>query len=85
MKTLTIHGVPYSINEKNEVFLYKGSTDLSIGSWDASKQKLTLDPKWQELAQPFLATYRNQVEESSVTAMKKAKELQGVSTSASST
>lgn len=79
MKTLTLHGVPYSVNDKNEVFLYKGPADVSIGSWDAEKQKLTLKEGWKEMAQPFLESYRSKVKENSDQAMQRAKELQGVS------
>lgn len=78
MKTITIHGVPYCVNEKNEVFLYKGPTDLCIGSWDTTKQKLSLNASWQTDAQAFLATYRSQVDATSKQAVQKAKELQGI-------
>ena len=77
MKTITIHGVPYTINDKHEVFLYKGP-EIAIGSWNIETQILTLHPNWQELAAPFLASYREQVGISAKDAIQKAKELQGV-------
>ena len=76
MKVLTIHGVPYNVNEKQEVFLYK--SEICIGSYDAATQILQLKDNWQEVAQPFLLEHRAQVNATSVAAMQKARELQGV-------
>ena len=83
MKTLTLHGVPYNVNDKNEVFLYKGPSDLCIGTWDPATQTLNLIDGWQEKATPFLAEHRKQVQDATLAAMKKAHELQGVSASSS--
>lgn len=78
MKTLTLHGVPYNVNDKHEVFLYKGPADLCIGIWDPAEQSLKLHDGWKEKAQPFLQEYRQSVQQSSAQAMQKARELQGV-------
>jgi hypothetical protein len=88
MKTLTLHGVPYNVNDKNEVFLYKGpassmqdASNLCIGSWNPTTQTIALKEGWQQLAAPFLAEWRQQVRETTEAAMKKAHELQGVASS----
>ena len=74
--TLTIHGVPYTVNEKQEAFLYNSS--VCIGTWDSATQTLHLKDDWQTISQPFLDSYREQVRATSVAAMEKAYELQGV-------
>ncbi len=83
MKVLTIHGVPYLTNEKNEVFLYQSSQDSSqphlIGSWDPAQQKLILQEEWKEAAQAFVDKYRGTLRASTEEAMERARELQGVS------
>ena len=82
MKTLTIQGVPYATNDKNEVFLYlpKGSTNhIQIGTYDSSKMTVSLFPNWQELAKPFVEEYRTVLKKKTEAAMEKAKDIQGVS------
>ena len=84
MKLITIHGVPYNINDKQEVFLYEkaaSSSTLStpsIGTWDASSQRLHLHTNWQTIIQPHITTYRTNLKTHTEQEIQKAKELQKV-------
>lgn len=82
MKTLTIQGVPYAVNDKNEVFLYlpKGSTNhIQIGNYDTSKITVNLFSDWEVRAKPFVEEYRKVLKVKTEAAMEKAKDIQGVS------
>ncbi len=79
MKVQTIHGVPYYINEANQVFFYSKTTQgpkEPIGTWDPTRQHLQLDPDWQTTVKDFLEMYRKQLKEHTMAEMEKAKALQ---------
>ncbi len=87
MKVITIHGVPYHINDKQELFLYeKASTSSTsstvstpaIGTWDASCQRIHLHTNWQTLIQPNIDIYRTNLKTHTNQEIQKAKELQKV-------
>jgi len=81
MKVQTIHGVPYYINEANQVFFYSKTTQgpkESIGSWDPTRQHLQLVPDWQAIVKEFVVSYRQQLKEHTMTEMEKARALQNV-------
>lgn len=92
MKTLILHGVPYNVNDMNQVFLYtKHSTSSSnaasespmtpapqIGTYDPETQKLTLFPDWQTKSEEFLTVYRKMLQEVSTDALEKARILQTI-------
>ena len=87
MKVITIHGVPYHINDKQEVFLYEKASASSssstpstpaIGTWDASCQRLHLHTNWQTLIQPNINIYRTNLKTHTEEETQKAKELQKV-------
>jgi hypothetical protein len=82
MKTLTIQGVPYSVNDKNEVFVYQssGSTDkyIHIGMLNTTTNTVELFDTWQDIAEERLAKYRECLKEKTEAAMAKAREIQGV-------
>jgi hypothetical protein len=83
MKTLTIQGVPYAVNDKNEVFLYQhaSSTEkhVQIGTYDSKNLVVNLFDTWQENAEERLQAYRNSLKEKTEAAMVKAREIQGIS------
>jgi hypothetical protein len=82
MKTLTIQGVPYAVNDKNEVFLYQhsSSTDehIQIGTYDSKKESVILFDTWKDLVEERLQKYRMSLKQKTEEAMERARELQGV-------
>jgi hypothetical protein len=80
MKVQTINGVPYFINESNQVFFYDKSktTQTSIGHWDPARQHLELAANWQEIVRESVIKYREQLNEHTQAEMTKARELQKV-------
>ena len=84
MKTLTIQGVPYTVNDKNEVFLYQHSSctekHIHIGTYDSKNQTVTLFDDWEERSEERVKKYRNALKEKTEAAMAKAREIQGFST-----
>ena len=83
MKTLTIQGVPYAVNDKNEVFLYQHSSSkdkhVHIGLYDSTSQTVTLFDNWEEHSEEHVKVYRNALKAKTETAMAKAREIQGIS------
>jgi len=73
MKTLTINGVPYLINE-TDVFIYSSVPPIRIGKYD--QNTLTLEEAWEKKAADWLSYYRNGLKENTKIALEKAKELQ---------
>ena len=76
MKTLTLNGVPYSVNEKQELFLYSSSPPVRIGSYTSSSQKVSLDSDWKTKSQSFLTQYRTTLSQTTAAALEKAAALQ---------
>jgi hypothetical protein len=83
MKTLTIQGVPYTLNDKNEVFLYQHSSSkdnhIHIGSYDSTSQTVKLFDDWEERSEEHVKAYRNALKAKTEAAMAKAREIQGIS------
>jgi len=63
-KTLTVHGIPYSVNDR-EVYMY--GTSVRVGLLDGGK----VVP--QGSLDTYLAEYREGLKSKTVTAMEKAK------------
>ena len=83
MKTLTIQGVPYAVNDKNEVFLYQHSSStekhVQIGTYDPKTMKVNIFDKWQEAVEERLTLYRASLKKKTEEAMEKARKVQGIS------
>jgi len=47
MKTLTINGVPYLVNDSGEVFVYSSVPPIPIGTYDKDKKILALAEDWE--------------------------------------
>jgi hypothetical protein len=77
MKTITHHGIPYSMNEKNELFVYSSSPPILIGSFNSDTQDVTLHTDWKEKSQSFLNAYRSNLKQMTESALEKAAALQG--------
>lgn len=80
MKVQTINGVPYYINEANNIFFYSKTQTptVSIGIWDPARQFLQLHPDWETIVKENVTSYREQLHEHTTTEMEKAKALQNV-------
>ena len=76
MKTQTINGVPYLINDKGEVFLYSSVPPISLGHYVKETKVLTLREGWQESAEDWVVHYRKVLKENTTIALQKAAELQ---------
>ncbi len=88
MKTLILHGVPYNVNDMNEIFLYtklntSGSSNAAssvhspqIGTYDPTTQKLTFFPDWEMRSAEFVTNYRKMLQQESAEALEKARILQ---------
>lgn len=83
MKTLTIQGVPYAVNDKNEVFMYQhsSSTDkhVQIGTYDPKTLTVSLFEKWQDAVEERVTLYRASLKKKTEEAMEKARKVQGIS------
>lgn len=77
MKTQTINGVPYDVNEKGDVHIYK--TQICIGKWDIEKQDLILHDNWEKISVDYRKEYREKLQEDTKKALERAAEQQGVS------
>jgi hypothetical protein len=81
MKVQTINGVPYYINETNQVFFYSKTaqtTTPAVGTWDPVRQYLQLHADWQTLTKDYVVRYREQLDTHTKAEMEKAKALQKV-------
>jgi hypothetical protein len=89
MKVQTINGVPYHVNDKNEVFLYNNNVNkssssnattthisLPIGIWDPVRNHLQMYDDWQTRIQSEVETYRTTLKDLTDSEMTKARELQ---------
>ena len=79
MKTLTINGVPYTVNESGDVFVYSSSPPISIGTYDTTTKTLKLHEDWQARMEEWVAHYRTGLKEETDAALEKAKQLQAAS------
>jgi hypothetical protein len=76
MKTMTINGVPYLVNEKGEAFVYSSVPQIHIGNFSADTKILTLVDDWQQRMEDWVVYYRNGLKTHTDEEMKKAAELQ---------
>ena len=76
MKTLTLNGVPYSVNEKQELFVYSSNPPIRIGSYDSSSQTISIDSDWKTKSNAFLTQYRTSLAQTTAAALEKAAALQ---------
>jgi hypothetical protein len=76
VKSVILHGVPYVINDKNELFFYGSQPLLQIGTWNQATDTVTLLSDWQTKAEPFLHTYKEQLRIHTNDTLEKARALQ---------
>lgn len=76
MKTLTINGVPYLINDSGEVFVYSSVPPIPIGTYDKDKKILALAEDWETRMEDWVAHYRNGLNDTTKDALQRAAELQ---------
>jgi hypothetical protein len=78
IKTMTINGVPYHVNETGEVFVYSSVPPIPIGSYNKDTKILALVDDWNARMEDWVAHYRNGLKEETAMALEKAKQLQNV-------
>lgn len=76
MKTLTINGVPYLVNDSGEVFVYSSVPPIPIGTYDKDKKILALAEDWETRMADWVDHYRNGLQEETDQALQSAAELQ---------
>lgn len=76
MKTLTINGVPYLVNDIGEVFVYSSVPPIPIGSYDKDKKILALAEDWEKRMEDWVGHYRNTLKEETKESLQRAAELQ---------
>ncbi len=90
MKTLILHGVPYNVNDTNQVFLYSKSNvsasapatsptsvaPIQVGTYDPASGFVQLFPDWEAKSAAFLTHYRETLRQSTEEALEKARILQ---------
>jgi hypothetical protein len=76
MKTLTINGVPYTVSDAGEVFVYSSSPLIPIGTYDKDKKILALAEDWEKRMEDWVAHYRNGLNVETKDALQRAAELQ---------
>jgi hypothetical protein len=76
IKTMTINGVPYHVNEAGEVFVYSSLPPIAIGSYNKDTKVLALVEDWQTRMADWVVYYRNGLKEQTGVALEKAKQLQ---------
>lgn len=76
MKTLTINGIPYLVNDAGEVFVYSSVPPIPIGTYDKDKKILALAEDWESRMADWVAYYRNGLKEDTKNALQRAAELQ---------
>lgn len=76
MKTLTINGVPYLVNEKGDVFVYSSVPPIQIGTYNDKTKVLSLEDDWASRMKDWVAYYRTGLKETTRDALDKARQLQ---------
>lgn len=74
MKTLTLHGVPYSVDDAGNAYAYGSS--VILGKVDMNTKQLTLTEGWEKLGATYLAEYREGLKVKTVAAIERAAQQQ---------
>lgn len=77
MKTVTLHGIPYSLSETNDVYMY--GTSVKLGKISDDKKAVIFGDDWATRAQTYMAEYRDGLKQKTVDSMETAKkQFQGI-------
>jgi hypothetical protein len=77
MKTVTLHGIPYSLSETNDVYMY--GTSVKLGKISDDKKAVIFGDDWATRAQTHMAEYRNGLKQKTAQSMETAKkQFQGI-------
>ena len=77
MKTVTLHGIPYSLSETNDVYMY--GTSVKLGKLSDDKKAVVFDDDWATRAQTHMAEYRDGLKKKTLDSMETAKkQFQGI-------
>ena len=77
MKTVTLHGIPYSLSDTNDVYMY--GTSVKLGKISDDKKAVIFADDWGVAAQAYMAEYRDGLKQKTVQSMETAKkQFQGI-------
>lgn len=77
MKTVTLHGIPYSLSDTNDVYMY--GTSVKLGKISDDKKAVIFGNDWGVAAQAYMAEYRDVLKQKTVQSMETAKkQFQGI-------
>lgn len=76
MKTLTINGVPYLIQENGDVFVYSSVPPIPIGTYDNTTKILSLVDDWEDKMDSWVQYYRTNLKKQTEDDLEKAAQLQ---------
>jgi hypothetical protein len=74
MKTLTLNGVPYSVDDAGNAYAYGSS--IVLGKVDMNTKQLTLTDGWEKFGSAYLAEYREGLKVKTVAAIERAAQQQ---------
>ena len=69
MKTVTLNGIPYSVNDKQEVYMY--GTSVCIGRMQ--DKQVVFAEGWLSSAETYRNEYRTELQAKTVASMERAK------------
>jgi hypothetical protein len=69
MKTVTLNGVPYSLNDKQELYMY--GTSVCVGRLE--NKQIVFTEGWRSSGEAYMNQYRSELQGKTVAAMAKAK------------
>ena len=77
MKTVTLHGIPYSLSETNDVYMY--GTSVKLGKLSDDKKAVVFDDDWATRAHTHISEYRDGLKKKTLDSMETAKkQFQGI-------
>ena len=69
MKTVTLNGVPYSLNDKQELYMY--GTSVCVGKLE--NKAIVFSEGWRSSGEVYMSQYRSELQGKTLAAMAKAK------------
>ena len=70
MKTHILNGVPYSVSESGDVYMY--DTDFIVGRITADKKSIVFLDNWNEHVSSYLQSYRDGLKKKTTAMMERA-------------
>jgi len=71
MKTHILNGIPYSVTESGEVYMYE--SDIMIGRITSDKKAVMFLDNWRDLVSGYVGQYRNGLRAKTMALMERAR------------